>query len=111
MIHFLESIHSCVMCANFEITSVIFEICIVSEPPTIPGTLLLLARDTGTNLTSLGSIQPRCILHEDYSFTFPPLSIARYSFIQLSELGPRGEDENDQSSNSSKGIICSWGAG
>ena len=32
----------------------------------------------------------------DYSITFPPLSIARYSFIQLSELGHRGENENAQ---------------
>ena len=30
------------------------------------------------------------------SLTFPPLSTARYSFIQLSELGRRGENENAQ---------------
>ena len=29
-------------------------------------------------------------LHEDYSFTFPSLSVAMYSFIQLSELWQRG---------------------
>ena len=26
------------------------------------------------------------VLHEDYLFTYPPVSITRYSFIQLSEL-------------------------
>ena len=26
------------------------------------------------------------LLHEDYSFKHPPLSVARYTFIQLSEL-------------------------
>ena len=30
------------------------------------------------------------LLHEDYSFIYPPMSIARYSFIQLSELRQRG---------------------
>ena len=29
---------------------------------------------------------------------FPPLSIARFSFIQLSELGHRGENENSEAS-------------
>ena len=37
IINFLESIHSYVMCANVEIASVIFEICIVREPATAPG--------------------------------------------------------------------------
>ncbi len=36
------------------------------------------------------------IMRKDYSLTFPPLSIARYSFIQLTELGRRGENENAQ---------------
>ena len=36
------------------------------------------------------------ITREDYSFTFQPLSIARYSFRQLSELGCHGENENAQ---------------
>ena len=36
------------------------------------------------------------ITREDYSLTFPPLCIARYSFIQLSELGCPGENENAQ---------------
>ena len=35
---------------------------------------------------------------EDYSLTFPPPSLARYSFIQLSDLGHHGENENAQSS-------------
>ena len=35
-------------------------------------------------------------MREDYSLTFTPLSIARYSFIQLSELGHRGENEKAQ---------------
>ena len=34
---------------------------------------------------------------EDYSLTFPPSSVARYSFKQLSELGHRGENKNVQS--------------
>ena len=29
------------------------------------------------------------LLHEDYSFRYPPLSVAMYSFIQLSELWQR----------------------
>ena len=36
------------------------------------------------------------ITREDYSLTFPPLFIARYSFIQLNELGCHGENENAQ---------------
>ena len=36
------------------------------------------------------------IPREDYSLTFPPLSTARYSFMQLSELGHLGENENAQ---------------
>ena len=32
------------------------------------------------------------------SLTFRPLSIARYSFIQLGELGHCGENENAQTS-------------
>ena len=51
-----------------------------------------------TNSASPGSIQPCCILCEDYIFTFPSPSIARYSFIQLSELGHRGGNENAQTS-------------
>ena len=35
---------------------------------------------------------------EDYSVTFRPLSISRYSFIQLSALGHHGENENAQTS-------------
>ena len=37
-------------------------------------------------------------LRNDYSLTFPPLSIARYSFIQLSEHGRREVKENAQTS-------------
>ena len=36
------------------------------------------------------------ITREDYSLTFIPLPIARRSFIQLSELGNCGENENVQ---------------
>ena len=50
-----------------------------------------------TNSTSLGSIQPYCN-YKYYSLTFPLLSIARYSFIQLNELGHCGEIENAQAS-------------
>ena len=38
---------------------------------------------------SLGSILAMQQLRNDYSLTFPPLSIARYSFIQLSRLRRR----------------------
>ena len=33
------------------------------------------------------------LLHEDYSFRYPPLSVARYSFIPLSELWQCGMNE------------------
>ena len=38
------------------------------------------------------------LMHEDCSLTLPSLSIAIYLFIQLSELGHRGENENAQAS-------------
>ena len=40
---------------------------------------------------------------EDYSLTFPSLSIAMYSFKQLSERRCRGENENRKHRNGSKG--------
>ena len=51
-----------------------------------------------TNSASLGSILAMQQLRNDYSLTFPPLSIARYSFIQLSRLRRREENENAQTS-------------
>ena len=47
---------------------------------------------------SLGSILAMQQLRNDYSLTFPPLSIARYSFLQLSRLRRREVKENDQTS-------------
>ena len=47
---------------------------------------------------SLGSILAMQQLRNDYSLTFPPLSIARYSFIQLSRLRHREMKENAQTS-------------
>ena len=47
-----------------------------------------------TNSASLGSILAMQQLRNDYSLTFTPLSITRYSFIQLSELERREEKEN-----------------
>ena len=47
---------------------------------------------------SLGSILAMQQLHNDYSLTFPPLSIARYSFIQLSRLRRREVKENAHTS-------------
>ena len=41
---------------------------------------------------------------EDNSLTFPLLSIARYSFIQLSELGHCGENENAQTRGFKPGL-------
>ena len=37
-------------------------------------------------------------LRENYSLPYPPLSITRYSFIQLSELRQRGANEIAQAS-------------
>ena len=48
------------------------------------------------NSASLGSILAMQQLRNDYSVTFPPLPIARYSFIQLSRLRRREENENAQ---------------
>ena len=47
---------------------------------------------------SLGSILAMQQLRNDYSLTFPPLSIAKYSFIQLSRLRRREVKENAQTS-------------
>ena len=47
---------------------------------------------------SLGSILAMQQLGNDYSLTYPPLSIARYSFIQLSRLRRREVKENAQTS-------------
>ena len=47
-----------------------------------------------TNSTSLASIlATKQLRAKHYSLTFPPPSIARYSFIQLSELGHGGGNE------------------
>ena len=51
-----------------------------------------------TNSAYLGSILAMKQLRNDYSLTCPPLSIARYSFIQLSRLRRREENENAQTS-------------
>ena len=47
---------------------------------------------------SLGSILAMQQLRNDYSLTFPPLSIARYSFVQLSRLRRREVKENAKTS-------------
>ena len=51
-----------------------------------------------TNSASRGSILAMQQLRNDYSLTCPPLSIARYSLIQLSRLRRREENENAQTS-------------
>ena len=51
-----------------------------------------------TNSASPGSILAMQQLRNDYSLTCPPLSIARYSFIQLSRLRHRETNENAQTS-------------
>ena len=51
-----------------------------------------------TNSASLGSILAMQQLRNDYSLTCPPLSTARYSFIQLSRLRRREVNENAQTS-------------
>ena len=45
---------------------------------------------------SIQSILAMQQLRNDYSLTFTPLAIARYSFIQLSGLRRREENENAQ---------------
>ena len=63
-----------------------------------------------TNSASPGSILAMQQLRATTkSLTFPPLSIARYSFIQLSQLGtqmvpPRDGDGND--THSEKSVMC-----
>ena len=69
------------------------------------GTVTLQHFQTGTNSTSLGSILATQQLRtcNNYSLTFPP-SIARHSFIQLSELvGYRGA--NSGSLDCKSGIL------
>ena len=51
-----------------------------------------------TNSASLGTILAMQQLRNDYSLAYPPLSIAMYSFIQLSRLRRREEKENAQTS-------------
>ena len=51
-----------------------------------------------TNSASLGSILAMQQLRNDYSLTCPPLYIARFSFIQLSRLRHREENDNDHNS-------------
>ena len=53
---------------------------------------------SNTNSASLGSILAMQQLRNDYTLTCPPLSIARYSFIQLSRLRRREVNENAQTS-------------
>ena len=53
---------------------------------------------SNTNSASLGSILAMQQLRNDYSITCPPLSLARYSFIQLSRLRHREANENAQTS-------------
>ena len=64
--------------------------------PSVRSTVLPVHSDT--NSASLGSILAMQQLRNDYSLTFPPLSTARYSFIQLSRLRRREENENAQTS-------------
>ena len=59
-----------------------------------------------TNSTSLGTIQPHWILREDYPFTFTPLSIARYTFMQLIELGHRGDRKCPSFETTANSIEC-----
>ena len=51
-----------------------------------------------TNSAYLVSILAMQQLRNDYSLTCPPLSIARYSFLQLSRMRHREENENAQTS-------------
>ena len=53
---------------------------------------------SNANSASLGSILAMQQLRKDHSLTFPPLSIARYSFIQLSRLRRREANKNAHTS-------------
>ena len=72
---------------------IVFYICAVSSPLDAKSALTLFALPdrpvhSDTNSASPGSILARQQLRATTkSLTFPPLSIARYSFIQLSQLG------------------------
>ena len=61
---------------------------------------------SSTNMSTPGSI---LAIHQlratTKSLTCPPLSIARYSFIQLSDLGRRGENKNAETSKRQKSEI------
>ena len=48
------------------------------------------------------------IMRDDYSLIFPPPSMARYSFIQMSELRHHGENENVQTSKRQQREIRTW---
>ena len=61
---------------------------------------------SGPNSTSLGSILAMQQLHvKTKSLIFPPLSTAKYLFIQLSGLRSHGENNIAQSSKRCKGRI------
>ena len=45
------------------------------------------------------------LLHKDYSLTFPPLSMARHSLIQLSQLGRGGENGNAQAAKQPQRVL------
>ena len=60
---------------------------------------------SGTNWTCQEAfLSHTAIMREDYSLIFPPPSIASYSFIQLSELGRRGENTNALRNGSKRGF-------
>ena len=56
-----------------------------------------------TNSTSLGSVQP--IGRGVFTNISTALSVARFSFLQLSELGCREENENAQASKRQQGRV------
>ena len=62
----------------------------VNTPPRSPDHYMAKGRGKGKHYSHAA------ITHEEYPFTFPPLSIARYLFIQLSGTGRRGKNENAQ---------------
>ena len=57
---------------------------------------LFIRTPTRRQLTADKHSSHAAIMRGDYSITFPPLSISRYSFIHLSELERCEENENDQ---------------
>ena len=87
-----------ILCNKVKVYFYIAQTCIQSVGPlkaiyTSPPGRPVLYDSNSTSLESILATQQ--LLRENYSLTFPLLNIARYSFLQLSELGLHGENESE----------------